>query len=73
MSVAPAITVVASPGGKLVSDPPWETPYTHRIYIHVGRLAQDIVDAANRYVVDLLASEPMLDHFYHCMEELYPR
>jgi hypothetical protein len=72
-NVAPAINVVARPGGKLVSDPPWETPYTHRVYIHVGRLAEDIVDAASRYVVDLIASEPMLVKFYQCMEELYPR
>jgi hypothetical protein len=73
LNVAPAISVVATPGGKLVSDPPWETPYTHRVYIHVGRLAQDIVDAANRYVLDLVAREPMLAQFYQCMEELYPR
>ena len=73
LNVAPAISVVVSPGGKLVSDPPWETPYTHRVYVHVGRLAQDIVDAASRYVLDLIASDLMLDHFYQCMEELYPR
>jgi hypothetical protein len=72
LNLSPAISIVAEPGGRLVSDPPWETPYTHRVYIHAGRLAQEIGEAAARYVEELVASEVLLDRFDRCMHELYP-
>jgi hypothetical protein len=67
-----AIEVVES-RGTLITDSPWETPYTHRVHIRVGRLWRDVHASAGAYVTELVESKELLDNFYRCMEFLYPR
>ena len=68
----PPLDVVASKG-VLKIDPPWPCRFTHRVHIRLGRLWRDIRDSADRYIGDLDASQELQDHFFECMEQLYPR
>jgi hypothetical protein len=57
----------------LTIDSPWPCRITHRVHIRLGRLWRDIRKSANGYIADLVASHDLLDKFFDCMEELYPR
>lgn len=63
---------VAIEEGTLVTDPPWPCPYTHRVHIHLGSLADDICAGATTYAEDLLTERQLVDKFYACMRQLYP-
>jgi len=65
-----ALRVEAS---ALKQDSPWPCPYTHRMHIHVGSLASDILESASRYVEEMRASNVLLAKFELCMHRLYPR
>jgi hypothetical protein len=64
---------LAAETGVLSKDPPWPTPYSHRVHIHLGRLWLDIKSAAIAYAKEV-AEEPRLQaHFEACMRRLYPK
>ena len=61
--------------GKLLADPPWPTPYTHRVHIHLGRLWRDIhasVMAPGGYREAVMTDPKLLRSFESCMKVLYP-
>ena len=66
-----AIEIIAGPG-ELSTEPPWNTPYTHRVHIRVGRLWRDVSASARAYVGELVESKKLLDNFHRCMKILYP-
>ncbi len=68
----PAFSINPKPG-VLTKDPPWPTPYTHRVTIHLKALAKDLMSAATKYADDLEQNEAMQARFFRCMERLYPR
>lgn len=67
----PAFQVVAEQG-VLIRDPPWPTPYTHRVRVHLRRLWIDTRNAAIQYSNDLQGSPELLSKFHRCMKQLYP-
>lgn len=67
----PALAVVEE-AGVLVSDPPWRTPYTHRMLIHLDRFGDDILDSSEKYLAELATSADLLENFKACMRHLYP-
>ncbi len=71
-SSRPAFAINAKPG-VLKKDPPWPTPYTHRVSIHLKAFAKDIIGAAYLYAAELEHSEARQSMFYRCMQRLYPR
>ena len=58
---------------SIIKASPWPCRYTHRVHIHVGRLAQDICDSAADYVEALVSEKPLQGHFLRCMVALYPK
>jgi hypothetical protein len=71
-SSRPACRVVAETG-FLEKDPPWRCRYTHRLHIHLRRLAIDIRDGAIRYARAVSVDRQLQTNFTRCMEQLYPR
>jgi hypothetical protein len=67
----PACEVV-SEVGRLMMDPPWPCPYTHRGHIHLRALWVDIRRAAARYSKDVASDQQLQANFEACMRQLYP-
>ena len=67
----PACEVLPEPG-ELTRDPPWPTPYSHRVHVHLRRLWIDLRDAAARYSEDIPSHPKLLANFDACMRQLYP-
>lgn len=59
--------------GELTKDPPWPTPHSHRMHIHLASLAQDLCAGAKRYAIEVQESEALLMNFRKAMQSLYPR
>jgi hypothetical protein len=70
-AIRPACSVVAEPG-LIKKDSPWPTRYTHRVHVHLRRLALDLTEAAAQYSHDLPNSPALLANFERCMRQLYP-
>jgi hypothetical protein len=70
-AIHPACSVVAE-AGVVRKDSPWPTRYTHRVLVHLRRLAIDLREAAARYSHDLPNSPVLLANFERCMRQLYP-
>jgi hypothetical protein len=68
----PACEILAEPG-KLTRDPPWPTPYSHRVHVRLRRLWIDLRNAAERYSEDIARDPTLLANFEACMRQLYPR
>jgi len=68
----PACRVVVDPG-SLTRDPPWDCGYTHRVHIHLKRLALDIRQGATQYARTTGVQADLQGKFMRCMEQLYPR
>jgi hypothetical protein len=58
--------------GFIRRDSPWPCAYTHRMYIHLSRLGEDIRDSSQAYLQELKTSKPLLSNFERCMKQLYP-
>jgi len=67
---APAIRIVAKK--EYASPAPWPTPITHRTYVYLGRLSEDIVASALSYANDLEATPALRTRFERCMRVLFP-
>lgn len=72
LDAGPALALIEEVG-TLESDSPWPTPFTHRLHVHLGRLAGDIDASACRYAELLERSQDSQDAFRRCMERLYPK
>jgi hypothetical protein len=59
--------------GTLTKDPPWPTPYTHRVQIHLGALWIDIRESARKYANDVSSDRQLQANFRACMQRLYPQ
>jgi hypothetical protein len=68
----PALQLVAE-AGELRFDPPWPTPYTHRMKIRLGSFSRDITESAQNYVSELKKTPALQGHFASCMRHLYPK
>lgn len=68
----PACQLIAD-AGTLTKDPPWPTPYTHRVQIHLGALWIDIRDGAKKYAKDVSSDHGLQANFMACMQRLYPK
>jgi hypothetical protein len=68
----PACKLVAE-RGELKKDPPWLTPYTHRMHIHLRRLQVDLRAAVIKYRDALRTTAALQTNFEVCMKQLYPR
>ena len=58
--------------GKLTRDPPWPTPYSHRMHIYLRQLASDIRKAGKAYSTDIGDDATLVRNFESCMRQLYP-
>lgn len=58
--------------GVLRKDPPWPTPYTHRVHISLRKLSADIRDAARAYSKAIVNDAALVRNFQACMRQLYP-
>jgi len=67
----PACQLTAE-AGVLTRDPPWPTPFTHRMLIHLGALWIDIREAARQYATEVASDGPLQGNFDRCMQRLYP-
>ena len=67
----PALELKAE-DGLLRNDPPWPTPFNHRMQINLGRLWRDIKAAAEQYAVDVAVDIQLQNNFRRYMERLYP-
>ena len=70
-SRTPACRVVRE-NGELRRDPPWRCVYTHRVHIHLRRLAIDIRGGALRYARAVRTDADLQANFTVCMRQLYP-
>jgi hypothetical protein len=70
-SERPACHIVDEPG-VLRIDPPWPSPYSHRVHIHLRRFASDLRRAAKQLGGEIQQSAPLQAHFLACMKQLYP-
>jgi hypothetical protein len=71
-SERPACQLIAE-DGVLVNDPPWPSPFTHRMHIHLAALAEDLCVAATAYADDLAKDAALRENFERAMQALYPR
>jgi hypothetical protein len=56
----------------LTKDPPWSSPYTHRIHISLRTLADDLADGATQFATKLRTSADLQAKFRRAMQTLYP-
>jgi hypothetical protein len=68
----PACHLVAETG-ELTKDPPWPSPYTHRMHIHLRSLAADLAAGAGRLRQRVGVDRNRQRAFERAMRELYPK
>jgi hypothetical protein len=59
--------------GVLLKDPPWPSPHTHRMHIHLRSLAEDLAAGAEAYAVAVETNPELQANFTKAMQALYPR